>query len=123
MAKRCLNLKTKKAGGPNVTFPQLASDGATLNVYDASGNITTLPTGSKVAWSSSDNTVITVTADDSSGKTATLKSTGKVGSGIVITATITDAGGGNVVPPAISDAIDVPAGPAMSASITLGVPA
>ncbi len=122
-ARKVLNAKHKKAGGPPVTFPQLASDGATLNVYDKGGNLTKLdPAATTIAWTSSDDSVITVTPEADPTR-ATLQSTGKVGSGVMITASFTNTDGSPAIPPAVSDPIEVPAGPPASASITLGVPA
>ncbi len=121
-----LNNKKKKLGGTNITFPQLASDGATLNLLDAGGNLVTTPldpTKTTVAWTSSDPTVITVTVDPTNQQLATAKSTGKIGSNVTLTATFTNVDGSTPLPPAVSDGIDVPAGPPASATITLGVPA
>ncbi len=125
----CLNGKTKKAGGPNVTFPQLATDGATLLVFDKGGNpITTVPpvdpAKTTITWASSDDTVIVVHVHDASKPdVAELHSTGKVGTDVTVTATFTNLDGSPPMDPAVSDGIDVPAGPPAKATIILGVPA
>jgi len=125
MSKVQLNFKkgTKRAG-PDLSFPQLASDGAQLSVFDAAGNVTTFNSSTTtVAWSSSDPTVIAITVNPADQTQATAKSTGKAGTGITLTATFTNLDGSAPMPPAVSQGIDVPAGPAASASIVLGVPA
>jgi hypothetical protein len=115
----------RKAAGPDVPFPQLASDGASLQLFDAQGNVVTTPldtTKTSVAWTSSDATVITVTPS-ADGLTATLKSTGKAGTGVTVTATFTNLDGSTPLPPAVSQGIDVPPGPPATATVALGVPA
>ncbi len=121
--------KPKGAAAPaagNITFPQLASAGAVLNVYDKGGNV--IPTGidgtkTSVAWTSSDDTVITVTPDPVDVNKATATSTGKVGANVVLTATFTNLDGSPPIPPAVSDPIDCPAGPPATAKISIGTPA
>ncbi len=128
MAAILLNSKKKKAAaGGNITFPQLAAAGATLDVYDKGGNL--IPGGidltkTSVAWTSSDDTVIVVHVHDPANTAvAELHSTGKIGSGVVVTATFTNLDGSPPIPPAVSDPIDVPAGPPATAKITIGQPA
>ncbi len=127
MAKVQLNrAKGVKAGAP-ISFPQLAAAGALLVALDKGGNVVSGgidPTKTTVAWTSSDDTVIFIHTHDPADTTkAELHSTGKVGTGIVITATLTNLDGSPPLPPAVSDPIDVPAGPAVTAQIQIGVPA
>lgn len=119
-----LNGPGKKAAG--LSFPELASDGAVLQALDVGGNVVPGgidPTKTTVAWVTSDPTVITVTVPDPANTTkALLKSTGKTGTGVTVTATLTNVDGSASLPPAVSEPIDVPAGPATQAVIVLGVP-
>jgi hypothetical protein len=132
MAKHQLNRASGSkrmglAAGPNVTFPELAKAGAVLVALDAGGNVVPAgidPTKTVVAWSSSDSSVIGVTVPDPADTTkAILASTGKVGSGVKITAMLTNNDGRTPLPPAVSDAIDCPPGPAATAAIEIGTPA
>lgn len=128
MAKVQLNrAKTVRKTGPNITFPQLAAAGGLLVALDKGGNVVPGgidPTKTTVAWASSDDAVITVSVPDPADTTkATLRSTGKVGTGITVTATLTNNDGSTPLPPAVSDGIDVPAGNPTNASIQIGVPA
>ncbi len=128
MAKHLLNAKkTGKRAGPNITFPQLAAAGASLALYDSGGNLLPGPldlTKTSVAWISSDDTVILIHVHDPSRPDlAELHSTGKVGTGVTVTATFTNLDGSAPIPPAVSDGIDVPAGPPATASIVIGTPA
>lgn len=119
-----LNFKKGTKQASDLQFPQLASDGATLTAFDAAGNPTTIdPTKTSVAWSTSDSSVLTIAVSPTDQTQATVKSTGKIGTGITIMATFTNLDGSTPMPPAVSVGIDVPAGAPVSATITLGIPA
>lgn len=120
--RKILNPKGKKAAGGNFQFPQLATDGATFQLFDAGGNpVMTLPDPAafSVTWSVSDPAILVLTAPDPANPFGcSIKSTGKVGMGVTLTATFS---GTPTIPPATA-MIDVPAGPPATASIVLGVP-
>jgi hypothetical protein len=119
--------KGSKRAGPNLQWPQMASDGAVLVALDTGGNVVTGaidPTKTTVAWACSDPAAITFTFPNPADTTQVKgTSTGKVVTGVTITATLTNNDGSTPLPPAVSQPIDIPAGPPVSTAIQLGVPA
>ena len=108
----------------NLQFPELDVDGVTIDVRDAGGNPAPLPDPSTVttSFTSSDPTVLTVAPAAGNPYAATVTSTGKVGTGVTIGATINFNSGAPSIS-GVSQPIDVPAGPPASVDVVLGTPA
>jgi hypothetical protein len=108
---------------PNLSFPELGTDGLTIDVKDAGGNPAPLPDPATVttAYTSSDPTVLTVAGSAIDPYAATVTSTGKVGTGVTIGATLAFKSGAPSIS-GTSQPIDVPAGPPASIDVNLGTP-
>ena len=104
----------------NLQFPELDVDGITIAVEDAGGNPAPLPDPSTVTttYTSSDPTVLTVAPVAGNPYAATATSTGKVGTGVSIAATINFNGGAPSIS-GVSAPIDVPPGPAARVEVNL----
>ncbi len=107
----------------NLQWPELDTDGVTISVLDAGGNPAPLPDPTTVttAFSSSDPTVITVAADPTTPYAATATSTGKIGTGVTLSCTLSFNSGAPSLT-GMSEGIDVPAGAPASVSVNLGTP-
>ncbi len=106
---------------PTFTMAELSSKGALIQLFDAGDNPCPLPTTPHDhTWSTSDPSVLTVTPDATNPDAATVTSTGKIGTGIVVKCILhaTDT------PPSFGDLdceckVDVPAGPPTQGTIAL----
>jgi hypothetical protein len=107
----------------NLQFPELGQGGLTITLKDAGGNPAPLPDKTTVttSYSSSDPTVLTVTADPTNPFAATAKSTGKIGTGVMLSCTLSfNSGAASIT--GVSQPIDVPAGPPTEVDVSLGTP-
>ncbi len=117
--------KHAHAASGNIQFPQLASAGASIELLDANGNNAGPldPAKTTVTWASSNPSVISVSVPDpfDTGR-AVLKAPGVAAIGVTITASFANVDGSPSFPDAVSQGIDVPAGPPMEATIVIGDP-
>ena len=113
----------KASATPNLQFPELDVDGLTISLLDAAGWPAPMPDPTTVTTSyvSSDPSVLTVAGVAGNPYSANVTSTGKIGTGVVIGATLNFNSGAPSLK-GTSPAIDVPAGAPASVSVTLGTP-
>jgi hypothetical protein len=119
---KTLTTTPKGAPNPNANITDIQSDGATLLPIDAAGNVvgTFDPTLVSVSWSTSDQTILAVTANPTNPLAATIASTGELGTASVL-ATITFLSGAPA--PVIAEAdITVTTSAIVSATMQLGTP-
>jgi hypothetical protein len=113
----------RKRNMANLQFPELDTDGLTISVKDAGGNPAPLPDPTTVTttFTSSDPTVLTVAPVAGNPFAATATSTGKIGTGVTIGATLSFNSGAPSLS-GVSPPVDVPAGPPASIAVAFGTP-
>jgi hypothetical protein len=121
------DLRTGGTNVPNKQWPELAQEGITIGMKDKGGNVIDPasfpdPTTISMSYDCSDPSVVVMAQPPAASPYATTgKSTGKAGTGLTISATLTFLSGGAAPITGVSAPFDVPAGAPAEVDVNIGI--